>query len=204
MGVRAFLAGLFVLAVVVAPPAHAADTVWAKASIDAHEALLRSVKAGYLTQTDAERYSAIVRRAQAVRERVPSGRAALLEAILVQIAKRKSPTPERALDLYETLATNADYLARNPIPADGTDVTGSDGAVYRFFTGKGLYFHPLANASRLNVLVGAGRSDEAAALAAALAARAVPETGGAAVWEYQFDYGNVRAPWRSGMAQAVM
>jgi hypothetical protein len=204
MGVRASLAGLFVLVAVVAPQAHAADTVWAKASIDAHEALLRSVKAGYLTNADAARYSSIVRRAQAVRERVPPARADLLEAVLVQIARRKSPTPERARDLYETLATNTDYLEANPIPADGTDVTDPDGLVYRFFTAKGLYFHPLANGSALNGLVAQHRDAEAQALVAALDARAVAAPGGGALWEYQFDYANVHAPWGSGMAQAVL
>src|SRR5262249_53942981 len=38
----------------------------------------------------------------------------------------------------------------------------------------------------------------------ALAARALPGPGGSAVWEYQFDYGSVHAPWTSGMAQAVL
>ncbi len=39
-------------------------------------------------------------------------------------------------------------------------------------------------------------------LAAALIARAVPRSGGVA-WEYYFPYGGGRAPWVSGMAQAV-
>jgi len=40
------------------------------------------------------------------------------------------------------------------------------------------------------------------ALATALIARAVPRSGGVA-WEYYFPYGGGRAPWVSGMAQAV-
>jgi hypothetical protein len=204
MGVKASVAGLFVLVCLLAPPAQAADSIWAKASTDAHKALLRSVKAGFLTKADAARYTAVVRRAQDVSEHVPPGRADLIEAVLVQIAQRKSPTAERAHNLYATLETNADYFEQNPIPDDGTDVADADGLVYRFFSGKGLYFHPLANASKLNGLFTSGRTDEAAAMATVLAARAIPAPRGAAVWEYQFDYGNVRAPWASGMAQAVL
>ena len=64
-----------------------------------------------------------------------------------QVAMPKSPIGPRALELYATLQENADYLDAHRVPDDGTDVTGADGIVYRFFTGKGLEFHPLANAA---------------------------------------------------------
>jgi len=202
MGVRSLVAALLVLAL--APAANAAGDAWTKTAKQAHLALARSVEAGYLTTQDEAHYLSIMRNARAVRDRVPPLRAQLLRNVLVQIAARKSPTGPRARDLYTTLQVNAEYLATHRVPADGTDVTASDGGVYRFFAGKGLQFHPLANASRLNSLVSAGDTEGAMALVEALAGRAMPEPGGAIAWEYQFDYGHVLAPWQSGMAQAVM
>ena len=138
-----------------------------------------------------------------MRSRVPPVQAELLEGVLARVSTLKSPTAARALTLYGALSENAEYLDGNPVLPDGTDVTSADGVVYRFFAGKGFAFHPLANASRLNALVAGEKPDEAKALAAALAARTTPHRG-EAVWEYQFDYGTVRAPWTSGMAQAVL
>src|SRR5262249_52743086 len=60
------------------------------------------------------------------------------------------------------------------------------------------------NASALNVLVSAGDTSGAQALISALFERAVPTPAGALTWEYEFNYGTQRAPWQSGMAQAVL
>ncbi len=203
MGIRLLIAALLVLAL--APAAHAAaDEAWTREAKAARTALTRSEDAGYVSAADRERYLTILRHARAVRDRVPPLRARLLDQVLALVAKPKSPTAPRALTLYEALQENADYLGRQRVPEDGTEVTALDGIVYRFFPGEGFAFHPLANASRLNALVAAGRTDEARTLVGALAARATAERDGAAVWEYQFDFGTVHAPWTSGMAQAVM
>ncbi|MDP9286539.1 MAG: D-glucuronyl C5-epimerase family protein, partial [Actinomycetota bacterium] len=202
MGVRSLVAALLVFAL--APAARAADAAWTREAHGARAALARSVHAGYLSPADESRYLGILGHARAVRDRVPPLRARLLDGVLAQVGTPKSPIAPRALELYTTLAENADYLDSNRVPADGTDVTGSDGVVYRFFAGKGLQFHPLANASQLNALVAAGDTGGARTLASALAARAMPQPDGALAWEYPFDFGRVHAPWSSGMAQAVM
>ena len=88
---------------------------------------------------------------------------------------------------------NVDYLARHRIPGSGTDVVADDGVVYRFFDGQGLTFHPLANASRLNALdqgrAGRTRRERSPPRSPTASLRA-PD--GAAVWEYQFDFGNAQ------------
>src|SRR5262249_46602084 len=74
--------------------------------------------------------------------------------------------------------------------------------VYRFFWSHGYVFHPLANFARLNELASRGDVDGADHLGQALLARAIP-AGGGLVWEYEFPGASGRAPWASGMAQAV-
>ena len=101
------------------------------------------------------------------------------------------------------LALNDDWFARRGPPPAQTDVADADGVVYRYFSGSCFEFHPLANFGVLNADVAAGDSDASTRLATALAARAVPEPGGGLGWEYYFNFSNGRAPWLSGMAQAV-
>jgi hypothetical protein len=192
------------LALALTPAAQAANTTWAHEAKVARAALDRSVQAGYLTQADEARYLAILSAARGVHDRVPPLRAELLDRVLAQVVKPKSPIGPRALELYTTLEENADYLDSNRVPPDGTDVAAPDGAVYRFFVGRGLQFHPLANAAQLNARVAAGDTTGASTLVDALVARAIPGPAGTLVWEYSFDFGHAKAPWMSGMAQAVM
>jgi hypothetical protein len=134
---------------------------------------------------------------------LPAGRRVHVEVALEQIgALGKRLTQPRALALFGQLAANDDYFARRGAPATGTDITDADGIVYRYFAGKCFEFHPLANVSALNGRVSAKDVDGARRLAAALAARAVPRSGGGIGWEYYFPFGG-RPPWLSGMAQAV-
>ena len=165
--------------------------------------LRRAVAAGRLTAADARGYGLVVRRSQAVLTLLPGTRGETLARVLrlVRLQARAFNRP-RALALFSMLATNADYLAVRGLPADKTDVTGDDGVVYRAGWGYGLQFHPLGNFAALNAHVLGKREEEAARLAAALAARAVPAPGGA-VWEYYFPFGYGRPPWISGMAQSV-
>ena len=202
MFVRSLTAVLLVLAF--APYARAADSVWEREATGARAALARSVAAGYITQADQATYLGVIANARSVSKRVPSGRALVLQNVLAQVARPKSPTAPRALELYTTLAENADYLASHRLPADGTDVTGSDGAVYRYFANVGLAFHPLANAAALNGLVAAHDATGAQQLVSALTARGIPTPDGALTWEYEFDFDGQHAPWQSGMAQAVL
>jgi len=202
MFVRSLTAALLVL--VVAPQAHAADSVWEREATGARAALQRSVSAGYITAADQAHYLAVIADARSVSNRVPPGRALVLQRVLAQVARPKSPTGPRAFQLYTTLAENADYLATHRLPEDGTDVTGSDGAVYRYFTNVGLEFHPLADAGALNALVAAGDTADAQTLVSALTARGIPMPDGSLTWEYDFDVQDQHAPWTSGMAQAVL
>lgn len=202
MAVRLLTAALLLLIFV--SPARAADKVWAHEAKGAREALARSVDAGYITPADEQKYLDVLSLAATVRDRVPRGRAAVLRNVLAQVARPKSPVAPRALELYTTLEENATYLDTHRLPADGTDITGADGAVYRYFANQGIEFHPLANAATLNALVAKHDTAGAQTLVDALAARAVEQPDGSLLWEYHFDFGTQRAPWTSGLAQAVL
>jgi D-glucuronyl C5-epimerase C-terminus len=192
------------LALALVPAATAADKVWEHEAKGARAALARSVAAGYITPAEESDYLGALSYAATVRDRIPRGRALVLRNVLAQVAQPKSPIGPRALELYRTLEENASYLDTHPLPEDGTDVTGPDAAVYRYFAGQGLEFHPLANAAALNALVAQHDTEGAGALVDALAARGVDQPNGALAWEYNFDFGTQTAPWESGMAQAVL
>ncbi len=166
--------------------------------------LARAVAAGRLSRAEASRYRAIVSQSRGVMSNVRGTRAATLARVLwlVRLQAGVYNRP-RALTLFGMLRENARYLARRGVPRDGTDVVGSDGVVLRAGWGFGLQFHPLANMIRLNSHLYAGRRAQAQKLAEALIARAVPLRHGGAVWEYLFPYAGGRAPWTSGMAQAI-
>ncbi len=165
--------------------------------------LTRAVKAKRLTKSQAAHYRAILKRTRAVLRGLPGTRKATLAQVLylVRLQARVYNRP-RALALFAMLDENARYLKKHSLPANGTDVVGVHGVVYRAGWGYGLQFHPLANVAALNGHVAAGRTKQAKALANALIARAVPR-GKGAVWEYYFPYGGGAAPWTAGMAQAA-
>ena len=99
-------------------------------------------------------------------------------------------------------AFNERWLAGHAVEGSHPDLTGDDGVVYRFFWSHGYVFHPLANFAKLNELAARGDDEGAARLAQALLARAIPR-GDGLVWEYEFPFASGRAPWTSGMVQAV-
>ena len=163
-----------------------------------------AVQAGRLSRAEAQEYRQIVARSRTVMGRVGGSRAVVLRRVLGQVRMQaKIYNRPRALALFSMLRENTDVLARRALPRDGTDHVGRGGVVYRVGWGYGLQFHPLANVIALNTLMYENRLGRAATLAASLAARAVPRSGGGAVWEYYFPYAGGRAPWTSGMAQAV-
>ncbi|HET7044780.1 MAG TPA: D-glucuronyl C5-epimerase family protein [Gaiellaceae bacterium] len=169
----------------------------------AKQGIAAAVKAGRIEPADASRYRGIVARAVRALPKVGGARYANLKGALDSVAAQHGRyTAPRALLLFSMLDENVRWFGAKGPPAPQSDTTGPDGTVYRYFPGHGLQFHPLANMAALNSDLAAGRADQAQALVDALRARAI-SSGGAVVWEYEFPFGGGRAPWTSGMAQAV-
>ena len=165
-------------------------------------ALKHAVAAGRLSPAEAKADRGEIAHAVHLARVLPAARRVHVEVALEEIgALGKSLTRPRAAAVFGQLRANDDYFAHRAAPRNGTDITDADGIVYRYFPGRCFEFHPLANVSALNARVAAKDAAGTERLADALAARAVPSRGGL-VWEYYFPFGG-RAPWVSGMAQAV-
>jgi D-glucuronyl C5-epimerase C-terminus/Putative peptidoglycan binding domain len=173
-----------------------------RAAGQARKGLRSAVVAGRLGPETAPRYDEVVTRSLERLSELPLAQAAYLALVLEQVAEHSDLYDgPRALALFGMVEANAQHLGGNALPNHARDITATDGVVYRLVPTRGLQFHPLANFAALNRHVTRGRSDEARALAKALAARGVPD-GDALVWEYYFPFGGP-SPWRSGFAQAV-
>jgi hypothetical protein len=167
------------------------------------QGLTAAVERGDLTPAQAAAYRGTLANVLARAKGLPPLRTELLLAVVRDVASQwRSYTEPRALTLFSTLAVNADWLSSHALTGKYPDVEGDDGAVYRFFSGHGYVFHPLANFAKLNADVAAKSGVETAHLAAALLDRAVP-SGKALVWQYDFPFATGKPPWTSGMAQAV-
>jgi hypothetical protein len=165
--------------------------------------LARAVRAGRLSRAEANEYRGVVRRTRVVLGSLRGSRRTILARVLDQVSWFAAAyNRPRALSLFSMLGVNARYLARRPVPRDGTDVRGPGGIIYRAGWGYGLQFHPLGNAIELNRKVTFGTRQGAIDHASALAARLVPKQRGAD-WEYYVPYAGGSPPWSSGMAQAV-
>jgi hypothetical protein len=181
-------------------------------------AVTRAWLAGRLGDAAAERYRAILRRAEAAAAELEGVRAAELAGAVGGVralAAAKRLTASRMPLAFATLARNVRQWRSRPMPlASDRRTYAGDPAVYQYFPGQGMQFHPLATAGRANALAAdceeaAERSSRAAcprrrlrAILDALVA-ATSRRGGFRAWEYRFDYGGGRAPWVSGMAQAT-
>jgi hypothetical protein len=166
-------------------------------------AVRQAVASGRLTRAEATVDRREIARAVHLVRVLPAGRREHVMVALEQAAALgKRLTLPRALAVFGQLRANDDYFARHSAPRPGTDITGADGIVYRYFAGRCLEFHPLAEFSALNTRALAKDAAGTQRLAAALVARAVPRKSGGIVWEYYFPFGG-GAPWVSGMAQAV-
>lgn len=165
--------------------------------------LTEAVRRGVVTSTEADSCRTAVRRAREAIATLPAARAGALGRVLRVVRLQAGAyTHARVTALCGMLGQNRMYLARRGLPPNGTDVTGTDGVVYRAGWGYGLQFHPLANVIKLNAYTYAGQRSKVRQLADALRARAVAKDGRTA-WEYYFRYGSGRPPWRSGMVQAI-
>lgn len=163
-----------------------------------------SVKKGWVSRSDAARYRNSINRAASLIRRLPKSRRAPLAANLHQVAQVASKLTEaRAAAVLGQLAVNNTYFAKHGPPSREIDITDADGVVYRYMSGLGFEFHPLANFGALNAKVNGGTLESTSRLAQALVERGVWQKGGGIGWEYYFNYSGGRAPWLSGMAQAV-
>lgn len=164
----------------------------------------RAVKKGWVKRADAAHYRRTVNSAAKLIRVLPQARRAPLAATLHQVAQvAPRLTEARARTVLEQLAVNNAYFAKHGLPARQTDITDADGVVYRYMSGLGFEFHPLANFGALNAKAAGGSLDSVKRLAQALVERGVRQPGGGLGWEYYFNYSGGRAPWLSGMAQAV-
>jgi hypothetical protein len=166
-------------------------------------ALVKLKRAPVSAETKSSARAEIARAAHLIRT-LPNGRSYHILVALQEVASfRDALTQPRAMALYGALKANDDYFARHWAPADSTDIVGADGVVYRYFGGHCFRFHPLANFGVLNARATSGDVEGTAELADALVARGVYQKGGGIGWEYDFPFSGGRAPWLSGMAQAV-
>jgi len=164
----------------------------------------RGVAKGWIERADAARYRGAVNRAAKLIRGLPQSRRAPVAANLHQVARVASKlTRARASAVLGQLEINNDYFAKHGVPARHTDISDADGVVYRYMSGVGFEFHPLANFGALNAKVAGGSVESVQRLEQALIERGVNEPGGGLGWEYYFDYSSGRGPWLSGMAQAV-
>ncbi len=156
-----------------------------------------------LAASEKAQYAAVLARARLDQSRLPRQRAELLRKVLADVAAQwRSYTPQRALVLFSTLELNVEWLEQHALSGDHPDLVAEDRVVYRFFWSHGYVFHPLANFAKLNLEAAAGDVDATERHAQALLARAIA-VGPKLVWEYEFPFASGRAPWTSGMAQAV-
>ncbi len=165
---------------------------------------LKALATPRVTPTTKERGRAEIRRAAYLARTLPGGRREHVAVALGEIASFAGKLTEpRALALIGELKANDDYFLQHWAPQPKTDITDADGIVYRYFAGRCFEFHPLANFGALNARVAAGDIEGSQRLADALVARGVYQASGGIGWEYTFPYAGGRAPWLSGMAQAV-
>lgn len=202
--VRGFTATIVVLAVGLLSAAAAPATAPVPGEKFAFDAVRHALASHSIDAASAAADRAEIERAVHLVRTLPSGRREHVAIALEQVAAfDRRLTAPRALTLFGQLKTNDDYFSKHYAPADKTDVVGSDGVVYRYFAGRCLEFHPLADFGALNALVAAQDITGVEKLADALVARGVYQHGGGIGWEYLFGFGDGRPPWLSGMAQAV-
>ncbi len=121
-----------------------------------------------------------------------------------KVARRGQLTTQRQPAVFRQLEANRRWFSTRGRPGyrERVQLPG-DPLVYAYYPGHGLVLHPLFNWVEANRhwfahdYAGMQRQIDA------LAALAVPQPGGWVTWDYDFDYGTGRAPWRSAMAQGV-
>ena len=200
IGVRGFTTSLAALAAVLV----FAGAAPATSPVPGERFAFDAIKHAPIAGSEKTVARAEIERAVHLIRTLPSGRREHVAVALEELAAFDHRlTLPRTLVLVGQLKANDDYFSKHYAPADKTDIADDDGLVYRYFAGHCLEFHPLAEFGALNAHVAANDVDSARTLADALIARGVYQHGGGTGWEYEFSFGGGRAPWLSGMAQAV-
>src|SRR5262249_15415156 len=150
---------------------------------------LEAVRRAKLPPADAAAARAEIARAARLIRGLPASRSAAVGQALQQLAAFEGRlTGPRAAALVGQLKANDAYFALHAAPEPQTDVIGADRLVYRWFPGRCLEFHPLAEFGLLNAAVAQGDAAATQKIADALLARGVHPKSGGVVWEYYFDY----------------
>src|SRR4051794_31981473 len=200
------------LALAAPAPARAASAARVTADAAAVPAALQhEVKAHRLPAADANRDLAGLRATLATLRRLArqgeAGRAAdLADALdeIADVARRGKLTRLRHLEAFRQLEANRRWFAARGRPGYRERVKlPGDPLVYAYWPGHGLILHPLFNWVEVNRHWFARDIEGMQRQIDALAPLAVRQPGGWLAWEYDFDYGTGRAPWRSAMAQGV-
>src|SRR3954451_211734 len=96
--------------------------------------IARGIARSDLAPEQQAEYLGVLARARSELKRLPKESAALLRNVVADVAAQwRSYTTPRALVLFSTLAFNERYLAAHGAGGNHPDLTGDDGAVYRFF-----------------------------------------------------------------------
>ncbi len=167
-------------------------------------AVKRAAATGKIDAASAASYRAEIRRAASLVRGLPPDRGGRIVVALSEVSPFVGKlTAPRAAALFGELRANDDYFAKHWPPAPKTDIVGADGLVYRYFAGRCLEFHPLAEFGALNAHIAANDAATTQLVADALIARGIYKAGAGVSWEYYFPFSGGRPGWTSGMAQAV-
>ena len=167
-------------------------------------AVKRAAATGKIDAAAAASYRAEIRRAASLVRGLPPDRGGRIVVALSEISPFVGKlTAPRAVALFGA-AEGERRLLREALAAGAEDRHHRrDGLVYRYFAGRCLEFHPLAEFGALNAHIAAGDAATTQLLADALIARGIYRSGGGVSWEYYFPFSGGRPGWTSGMAQAV-
>lgn len=173
-------------------------------------AIWKAQRAGQIDRERSQEYQRIWRAsastARSLTRRKHAGRAREVLAardIAIGIGKRGELSAERLPGVLASVKATSYVMRRDTFPTYEQRIrVPNDPLVYVYFTGRGVQFHPLATFAWANTLYATGQDAELKRLADRLLEIKVTR-GTFTTWEYSFPYEHGRAPWISGMAQAV-
>jgi hypothetical protein len=126
------------------------------AGTDVRGAITRARLLGAIRGADARRWRADVTRARKAIHKLDGARQAELATVLGALdalAATQQLTASRMPVAFLTLRRNITEWRKRPFPAPGARMTfGRDPAIFQYFPGHGIQFHPLATAGVANAL----------------------------------------------------